>query len=225
MANFNNQSSLSSYYLHFAKGDKREIENISNKKFKKSKRVKLNNNYDKLFFNFLLIVRMESISLDYNKNVELKLKYEFAQKMENMKFKKIEDVINNLCYDDNINLKTLSALCVLLSKTMFYFSQNVFVMLNQNENTENEKSYLVEDDLSIVCVKKEKQKELQDTSFEIHNLEKPFYSMSHYKVDELKEISLIIGLNVEGKKKDIYEKISQHLSNAILKKLIINKCI
>jgi len=142
MTCINNNNSLSKYYLHFAKGNKKELSIVS-RKFNKKKCGKFNNNYDKLFFNFLLIVRVEELSLDYNKNTELKLKYTFAQRMENMKFKKLENVINNLCYEENINLKTLSALCCLFSKTMYYHSQNVFVMLNETEQKDGEKIYLV----------------------------------------------------------------------------------
>ena len=64
-------------------------------------------------------------------------------------------------------------------------------------------------------VKTEKNKELQLKSFKINNVNKVFYSMSHYKLDELKEIAFKIGIEPEGKKKVIYDKISQHLSNAI----------
>ena len=206
-------NSLSKFYLHFVKGNKKEHDNVNRKTKKKSE--KLNNNYDKLFFNFLLIVRMEVLTLDYNKNTELKLKYELAQKMENMKFKKLEDVVNNLCYEENINLKTLSALCYLFSKTMYYYSQNVFVMLNKSQQEEGDKIYLVKNDSSIICVKEEKQITLKKTSFEIKSLDKIFYSMTHYKLDELKEIGVVLGLNIDGRKKDVYEKIYQHLSNAI----------
>ena len=212
MTNIDKLLSPSRYYLHFANGDNKEIDN-TRRKFKKKKREKLNNNYDKLFFNFLLIVRANTLTLDYNRNTEIKLKYEFAQKMENMKVKKIETVINNLCYEENINLKTLSALCFLFSKTMFYCSQNVFIMLNENKHCDNTKLYLVKNDSSIICVKEDKKKELQETSFEIKNLDKIFYSMTHYKVENLKEIGTLLGLNIDGKKKDIYEKISQHLTN------------
>jgi hypothetical protein len=214
MTHLNNSNSISKYYIHFAKGNKKELDEFG-RKFKKNKREKLNNNYDKLFFNFLLVVRAEELSLDYNKNVETKLKYEFAHKMENMKFKKLENVINNLCYEENINLKTLSALCCLFSKTMYYYSQHVFVELNKCENDESEKIYLVKADSSVTCVKEEKLAELKENSFEIQSLDKIFYSMTHYKVDTLKEIGLLIGLNIDGKKKEIYDRISQHLSNAI----------
>ena len=211
----NSQFTISKFYLHFAKGNKRENDNFSIKKLRKNKKkTKLNNNYDKLFFNFLLIVKMEELTLDYSKNSEIKLKYEIAQQMENMKFKKLENVINNLCYDDTINLNTLSALCCFFSKPMFYFSQNIFLTLNDQEDN-NEMAYLVKRNLSIVYVKKETIKELQAKSFEIHNINKIFYSITHYKLDELKEIASIIGIIPEGKKKDIYDKISQHLSNAI----------
>lgn len=206
---------LTNFYLHFAKGNKKEGDNISGLRSKQNKRkTKLNNNYDKLFFNFLLIVKMEALTLDYNKNSEIKLKYEIAQKMENMNFKKIEDVINNLCYEDNITLKTLSALSCFFSKSMYYVSHNIFVELSTNP-IHTEMAYLVKSDLSIVHVKKETIKDLQSKSFEIKNLNKLFYSITHYKLNELKEIASVVGINTEGKKKDIYDKISQHMSNAI----------
>ena len=206
------QSSLSQYYLHFVKGSKRES-NESIKRFKSKKNTVLNNNYDKLFFNFLLIVRIELLTPDYNKNTELKFKYDFAHKMENMKFKKIENVINNLCYDDNINLKTLSALCLLFSKTMIYSDNNIIVMLNQCDDAPL--SYLVKKDLSITCVKEDTLKELKRSGFEIQNIDKPFYSITYYKVNDLKTICAEIGLIVDGTKKDFYEKMVQHVSNAI----------
>jgi len=205
---------FSNYYIHFARGNIRDNSNNLGKKFRKNKKTKLNNNYDKLFFNFLLIVKMDAVELDYNKNNEIELKYDFAQKIENIKIKKIENIINNLCYEDNINLKTLSALCSFFSKSMYYFSENIFVTLNELQEP-NEQVYLVKNDLSIVYVKKEIIKELREKSFEIQDLNKTFYSMSHYKLDELKDIACIIGIDSEGKKKDIYEKITQHLSNAI----------
>tara|TARA_Y100000389_G_C17450188_1_gene514270 strand:+ start:1118 stop:1756 length:639 start_codon:yes stop_codon:yes gene_type:complete len=205
---------FSNYYIHFARGNIRDNSNTLVKKFRKNKKTILNNNYDKLFFNFLLLVKMDELELDYNKNNEIKFKYNFAQKIENIKIKKIENIINNLCYEDNINLKTLSALCCYFSKSMCYFSENIFVTLNVPQES-TEQVYLVKNDLSIVCVKKEIIKELREKSFEIQDLNKPFYSMSHYKLDELKNIASIIGIDSEGKKKVIYEKITQHLGNAI----------
>ena len=214
MSTTNNNFAFSKYYIYFARGNIQDNTNILCKKFRKKKPLKLNNNYDKLFFNFLLHVKMDALELDYNKNNEIQLKYNFAQKIENIKIKKIENIINNLCYEDNINLKTLSALCCYFSKSMYYFSENVFVTLNESSEP-TEQVYLVKNDLSIVYVKKEIIKELREKSFEVQDLNKIFYSMSHYKVDELKDIADTIGINSEGKKKDIYEKITKHLSNAI----------
>ena len=54
---------FSNFYLHFAKGNKRESDNMFGMNKKKNKRkTKLNNNYDKLFFNFLLIVKMDALT-------------------------------------------------------------------------------------------------------------------------------------------------------------------
>ena len=67
----NNTNPISKYYLHFAKGNKKELDDFG-RKFKKNKREKLKQLY-KLFFLFI-VVRAEELSLDYNKNVETKLK-------------------------------------------------------------------------------------------------------------------------------------------------------
>jgi len=125
----------------------------------------------------------------------------------------LDDVINNLCFEQDINLKTFSTLCSLFSKTMYYYSHNVFMTLNECENSNN--LYLVKNDSSIICIKEEKLDKLRESSFIINNIDKHFYSMSHYKLDELKIIGNKMCLNIDGKKKDIYERIVQHLSNAI----------
>ena len=105
---------FSSYYIHFARGNIRDNSNNLGKKFRKNKKTKLNNNYDKLFFNFLLIVKMDAVELDYNKNNEIELKYDFAQKIENIKIKKIENIIgvnlniNSIWSKSNIRKKNKS---------------------------------------------------------------------------------------------------------------------
>ena len=84
------------------------------------KKEKLNNNFDKLFFNFLIITMPEILSTQYDLVKERKLKYDFSHKMENMKYKKIDIVVNNLCYDNYITLHTLAALSFLFNKSIFY---------------------------------------------------------------------------------------------------------
>lgn len=211
MAKNNNTFVSNNYYLHFIRGNRKDNNEIKRKNNKKQ--IKLNNNYDKLFFNFLIISNIELLNSNYNKNDEINIKYDFAQKMENMKIKKMDNVINNLCYEENINLKTLSALCQLFSKTMYYHCENVYIVLNECETSNN--LYIVKKDFNILSIKEEKNKTLSESSYHITNIDKPFYSITHYKLDELKEISNKIGLNNHGKKKDIYERINQHLFNAI----------
>ena len=211
MVQNNNNNILNNYYLHFVRGNRKDNNEVTRRKNKKS--IKLNNNYDKLFFNFLIISNIELLNSNYNKNDEINIKYNFAQKMENMKIKKLDDVINNLCYEENINLKTLSALCQLFSKTMYYYCENIYLALNECETSNN--LYIVKKDFSISSIKEEKNNALREMAYIITNIDKPFYSITRYKLDELKEISNTIGLNNDGKKKDIYERINQHLFNAI----------
>lgn len=198
----------SKYYMHFLKGNKRPEERI--RRIRKNEK-KLNNNFDKLFFNFIAFFIPERLTHSYDKVQERTFKYEFSHKMENIKFKNIDAVINNLCYEDNINLNTLSALSVLFHKKIFFYSDNVLCDLNQNYSHDT-CCHIVDYTKSIYTISHGKLTDLKEQSYIIPNVIKPIYGVSRYKLLELQDILSVLNLTVEKKnKKNIYDKIVSYL--------------
>lgn len=208
------RNELTSYYLHFLNGNKKCIEN-SERKIKIKKNKKLNNDYDKLFFNFLLIAQFDALTPNHNKTVETQLKYEYAHKMEHVKIKKIDDVVNNLCYENEINLHSLSALCLLCNKTMIYRHEHIFICLNNCQTSDI--VFIVTINKDIIHMKRDKINFDNDKHYEILNIHKPMYCCSHYKLNELKEIAKRIGITIDdkSKKSEIYNEINHYLSRVI----------
>lgn len=157
------------------------------------------------------------LSERYDLIKERKLKYAFSHKMENMKYKKLDTVVNNLCYDNFINLHTLAALSYLFNKSVVFFNNNVFCSLNQTMVNETHR-YMVTADKEIHLMFNEKIVVLQETSFVVEDITKPYYSNSYYKVDDLNNI--IKSLNIElgcrkYLKKELYEKMTQYLNKCL----------
>ena len=124
---------LDNMYLNFLSGKNKNIF----RKYKYESKKELNNNYDKLFFNFLCITSPDKLIYDYNRTNEKNIKYEISHKMIDFKFKKIENVINNLCYEDDINLHTLSALASFNNINLIYNNNNIYSVLCDSNNTNN----------------------------------------------------------------------------------------
>ena len=207
-------TSTSDFFTHFVTG---RLNNEHTKRRKPHKQEKLNNNYDKLFFNFLVISMPEVLSERYDVVKERKLKYEFSHKMENMKYKKLDTVVNNLCYDETINLHTLSALAHLFNKSLVFSSNNVFCSLNQTMANETHR-YMVTGDKEIHLMSNEKIMLLQEKSFVIQDITKPYYSNTYYKVDDLNCIIQSLNIELEDKKnlkKELYDKMTQYLNKCL----------
>lgn len=207
-------TSTSDFFTHFVTG---RLNNEHTKRRKPRKQEKLNNNYDKLFFNFLVISMPEVLSERYDVVKERKLKYEFSHKMENMKYKKLDSVVNNLCYDELINLHTLSALSHLFNKSLVFSSNNVFCSLNQTMANETHR-YMVTGDKEIHLMSNEKIMLLQEKSFVIQDITKPYYSNTYYKVDDLNYIIQSLNIELEDKKylkKELYDKMTQYLNKCL----------
>lgn len=206
--------STSDFFNHFVTG---RLNNEHTKRRKHRKHEKLNNNYDKLFFNFLVISMPEVLSERYDQVKERKLKYEFSHKMENMKYKKLDTVVNNLCYDEIINLHTLSALSHLFKKSLFFSNNNVFCSLNQTMTNETH-CYMVTGDKEIHMMSNEKIMLLQEKSFVIQDITKPYYSNTYYKVDDLNCMIKSLNIELEDKKylkKELYDKMTQYLNKCL----------
>ena len=207
-----NESRL--FYLHFLckSNNKFKLE----KKNKNKNKIILNNDFDKLFFNFLIIIKYPSLDINYNKNKEKVIKYKIAENLEKIKFKKMNDVINNICYEDNINLYTLSALCKYYKLNFFYINENITHTMFYNEDTES--YYLVNNSKDIKYVKKDNYLKMCKDLYNIDNIQKPMNSITYYKLNELEAIydKLNIEKNKNYKKKDLYDHIKKYIDSLLL---------
>ncbi len=86
---------------------------------------------------------------------------------------------------------------------MFTNHSNVFYLINENKD--------------IFQIKEDKKTLILEENYEITDINKPIYSMSHYKVYDLELIcdKIKIKLNEKYKKKELYEFIKKYLINII----------
>ena len=179
---------------------------------------KLINDFDKLFFNFLNIISY-NIPDHYNKTIEKKIKYEISHTLENFKFKLKNDVIENLCFQDNINLYTLSCLASYYKLNLVYYHETIYFKMWNND--ESQQYYFVHFNKDMNCGKIEKLEHIYKNCYEIKEIHKPIYSLTFYKLEELKEIcqqlNLLIHESKKYKKKDYYDLIKEYLINIIIK--------
>lgn len=196
----------------------KRIFDIKNKyKNKKVRKKKLLNDFDKLFFNLLNLINYD-IPLDYDKNLEKKIKYEISHKLENFKYRLKNNVIENICYEDNINLYSLSCLCSFYKLNIIY--SNDYYYYKMIFNDESEIFYIVNNNKEFFNIKNEKLETFYDGKYEIVDINKPIYSQTHYKVDELKEICNQLKLPISDDKKykklDYYQLIKSYFENNII---------
>jgi hypothetical protein len=166
------------------------------------------NDTDYLFFTFYKKFKMienDNNPLDtYNERDE---KIKIAEKLEQLKFKNKDDIMNNLIYDKRIKLITLNVICKLLNVYLIYIDDNLYVKMKYNETK------------PIVLIYNGKFSSLDNfdleklnNMFEI-NLEKPLKSVSAYKLPELQEMAKKINITIEkAKKQELYDLIKSYLN-------------
>lgn len=125
-----------------------------------------------------------------------------AEKLEGLKFKKKDTIINNLAYEKDVSLDTLNALCSYYKVNLMYIKERTFIKM-----TYSEKSFWYMNDrhefIDEICV---------ETMLEVP-LEKPLKSVSYYLLPQLQDMSRRLLLPVEKyKKQDLYNSIKQVLS-------------
>jgi hypothetical protein len=204
-----NMLKISEFAPYFSKSSfdiKPEMEDFPSKKQIINKKK---NDTDYLFFIFYKNVKDTLDTFDpletYN---ERDVKIKLAEKLEQMKFKNKDDIMNNLIYDKRIKLITLNMICKLLNVNLIYIYDKLYVNMRYNEtkpivlNYNGRFSSLNDFDL-----------EKLNDMFEI-NLEKPLKSVSAYKLPELQDISNKIGVLIDKKKKqELYDEIKAYLNH------------
>ena len=178
---------------------------------------KLSNDFDKLFFNFLIIISYP-MHFHYTKKEETAIKYKLGEQLENFKYKHKKDVIHNLCYEDEITLQTLDCLASFYRKNLLYLHMNVYIKMfhDCNEEDEDKKSkiYTVTKNKEIYAYK---YQELDD-KYEIDNVHKPIYGIGYYKSDTLKTMMQALQLTFDEKdtKTMNYERIRFYLNACLI---------
>lgn len=180
------------------------------------KKNKLLNDFDKLFFHFLLTMKY-AIPFDYTKREERMIKYNMTQEMESFKFKNKDSIVNHFCYEDSIDLRCLSFLSTFYSINIIYSYGKVVMKMLHNDDMP---IYLLNEHKEFVLMKSDKYNDVMNGDyFEIKDICKPLYSMSHYKVEELKDmvgkLDLYIDKTKVYKKKDYYEMIEHYLKSVL----------
>jgi len=136
----------------------------------------------------------------YNEWKERTLLAEKIEK-EGLKFKKRELILNNLVYEKEISLDTLSVLCNHYRVNVIYIKGRTFVKMGQSE-----KPFLYMNEFNQFTDEIEVQHYLEIT------LEKPLKSVSYYLLSQLQDMSRRLLLPVEQyKKQDLYNSIKQVL--------------
>jgi hypothetical protein len=167
-------------------------------------------NYDHTHINNKINEKQEKIKLavEIEKNIKI-------GKNEKIKPKDKEGIIQNLMYDNKINLRTLNALCLFYKINLLYIKDNIFIRMCYGEKVEPIDSkldsfepYLCMDTNRFVDV----DMNTIEKKYEV-NLDKPLRCASYYKIDDLKKISIQLHLPFENsKKQQLYDSIQNVLN-------------
>jgi len=170
------------------------------KKKKEKKKLVLN---DYLFYSFFYKINNLDIT-SFDKYNEKQEKVKLAEKLDKMKFKNKDFIMNNLLYDKAIHLMTLNILCIYYKVSLIFVIQNAYCKMNVVDNIlyMNSKYEFIQFDDQL------------DDYYEITQLDKPLYSLTYYTVPDLIEISNKLKLPHDNmKKQQIYNNIRSYLIN------------
>jgi len=122
-----------------------------------------------------------------------------AEKLEGLKFKKKERLINNLVYEKEIFLETLSMLCSYYKVNVYFIRGRTVVKMVYSDKP----IWYMNDTNQFID-------EIDVTNYLEISLEKPLKAVSGYCVAELKEMSAKLLLPIEKyKKQELYQSIKQ----------------
>ena len=165
------------------------------------KKAKRHSYQDVLFYQFFMRLQENNLKvLGFHTFQELQEKTRIAEAMSGLKFKYKDEILNNLVYEPTISFFTLNQLCA-------YYKVNLVLILDRTCL-----DFLYSEEPTWYMNQKYDTIPEQDTLQLMHvNLEKPLHSIHYYKLNELVDMSLLLGLNVEKKKAPLYEHIKDYL--------------
>lgn len=204
-------------------------------------RKQTNIDYDILFYNLILFISndkevLKKYSIDFkelcifNRHIEKKIKLNLIKFIDNYPFKNIRPKLkaiatNNLAYNDNICLTTLKVLCGLFNKYIIFINESIYHKMldyddNDDGNDDSKLYYLLNyKTMTITKLYSNNMSRVLESLYEIKDIIKPIYSLSHYKLDELKNILTLLKVpyNKTHKKKELYEMMKLYMNHLTIK--------
>ena len=183
---------------------------------------------DSLFWCFYIMKHGEHSynMIDYkNLIIEKKIKIEYIEKIrkekqlvKTHKFSTLTNIEDNLLNQDKLDINTFLTLCVIENFNILFIKKRCYFELLMNDTTDLHIIYLLENNKYGFEKNSIMNSEAKKTNlFKLDNIEKPIKSISSYKVTELTEICLKLGIETINKntnksksKKDLYESIIQY---------------
>jgi hypothetical protein len=177
-----------------------------------TKQIKTTNtNKDALFWCVYNIIYPNNIINNYfleEKNI--KFKWMEAIMLDTKLYKKFINIQPFLISHNKINIETLDAICHLFNLTVIVIVDNTYIYLNPNDKNQ---IIFIKIKESASIVNDETYDYIINNYLHIENYHKILYSMSRYKIVELKEMAMKINIKLDPswKKKDIYESLKNKL--------------
>jgi hypothetical protein len=208
------------------------IKITTNKYFEQKSKEKINTftpkQKDSLFWCFYILKYGEqNYEMLENINIvlEKKLKIEYIEKIrkekqivKSHKFATLTHLENQLANEERIDLNTFFTLCVIENINVLYVCKKTYFELLMNDD----KIHIIHrlDNYSKFGYEGIEQSKIElyrSTLFKVDNVEKPVKTISSYKVSELVEFCVKLGIEIYIKdtnknksKKDLYESLIQY---------------
>jgi hypothetical protein len=209
-----NEKMLTNEYINSflsKRNEKIKNTNETKKNMKQQKNTK-HNNPDKLFWYIYNIIYPNNII----KNTFIEEKQKKFKWMEmindNKKLcKKYKNIQPFLISHKNINIETADAVCHIFNLSVILIIENTYIHLNKPEINPIAVKYVYNYNL---ISDNETYDYISNNYYYVENYKKLLFSISHYKLLELKDIAIKLGIDipVKHKKKDIYDDIEKRLN-------------
>lgn len=177
---------------------------------------------NKFWFIFIMVHGIDEYELLKKKaTIESKLRYNLIDVLQEKDNKsmlkiykfKINEIINDLGNIGNIEMDTFKALCL-------YYKMNYCLthkkLCEIKKHNDSDSYFIIQD--NKMFLQEKTLNDIKDQYYIVHNINKPFKSVSSYKLCELKDMCLTLDIlsldekegTIKLKKKDYYTKIIEY---------------
>ncbi len=167
--------------------------------------------FDKTMQEYYIETQINKSAFTFKKNVKLNLITEIRKNKKKLKPLKIKinEIENNLVYENKMNLNTLLSILICKDENIVYVDDKLFYECINNP--ENKTIYIYKkNDTYGVSIKNIDVAQLKNKRITVENINKPLKAISNYKVIELRELCKKFNINVMKTptkyktKKDLY---------------------